>query len=266
MREVSTATEDLQTSLHTDASQMPRLGGPSLTQQVLDTMVSAIRRGAFPSGRLPPEDQLAEMMGVSRTTIRRALQSLEQIGLIERRPGRGTRLRPHARPELLALHGLVPFPSLLRELGYEVASKVSWWRRDTTDPELEMRLDRPAPGGSYQINVVLLADGAPAMAMSERFPVDVTSEPSDVDLQAGSIMFVSQKCFKQKIAHALATIEPRVTSSDDTNGGAALELPDGSPYLALHETFYSAEEVAVATSDVSVNPNIVTFATFRRFL
>lgn len=245
---------------------MPKLGGPSLTQQVLDTMVSAIRRGAFPSGRLPPEDQLAEMLGVSRTTVRRALQSLEQIGLIERRPGRGTKIRQHARPEMLALHGLVPFPSLLRELGFDVTSKVSWWRYDTTDPELELRLDRTAPGGSYQINVVLLADGAPAIAMSERFPVDVTSEPSDVDLQAGSILFVSEKCFKDKIAHALATLEPRVSSPDDTNGGVALELPEGTPYLALHETFYSAEEIAVATSDVAVSPNHVTFATFRRFL
>ena len=249
-----------------EALQMPHLGGPSLTQQVLDTMVGAIRRGAFPSGRLPPEDQLADTMGVSRTTIRRALQSLEQIGLIERRPGRGTRLRPHARPEILALHGLVPFPSLLRELGYEVTSKVSWWRLETTEPELEVRLGRTAPGGSYQIDVVLLANGTPAVAMSERFPSDVASEPSDIDLQAGSILFVSQKCFKSKIAHAVATIEPRVSSLDDAGGAIALELPEGAPYLALHETFYSEAEKAVATSEVSINPAFVTFTTFRRFL
>lgn len=245
---------------------VPHLGRTSLTQQVLDTMISAIRRGAFPSGRLPPEDQLAEMLGVSRTTVRRALQSLEQIGLIERRPGRGTRLRTHARPELLALHGLVPFPSLLRELGHEVTTKITWWRLETTDPELEMRLGRTAPGGSYQIDVVLLADGEPAIAMSERFPTDVASQPSDLDLQAGSILFISEKCFHEKIAHALASIEPRVASSTGINGGAALGLPDGSPYLALHETFYSADEVAVATSDVAVNPQYVTFLTFRRFL
>ena len=145
---IPNGAEDASDYKFTETALMPRLGGPSLTQQVLDTMVSAIRHGAFPSGRLPPEDNLAATLGVSRTTVRRALQSLEQIGLIERRPGRGTKLRRHARPELLALHGLVPFPSLLQELGYKVVSRVSWERYETTDPELEMRLNRDAPGGS----------------------------------------------------------------------------------------------------------------------
>ena len=108
-------------------ASIPRVGaGSSLTQQVLEAMVSAIRLGTFTDGRLPPEDELASQLGVSRTTVRRALQSMEQIGLIERRPGRGTHLRTHARPDLLALHGLVPFPTLLRELGHEVVSQVSW--------------------------------------------------------------------------------------------------------------------------------------------
>jgi GntR family transcriptional regulator len=234
---------------------------------VLEAMVRAVRLGAFASGRLPPEDELARQLGVSRTTVRRALQSMEQIGLIERRPGRGTKLRVHATPDLLALHGLVPFPSLLRELGYEVVSRVSWRRLDRVPPELAEQLEREVSGGSYELDVVLLANGEPAVRMLERFPTDVLgSVPSDEDLQAGSILFISERCFAQKIDHALATLEPRVAAGRDGEGAGALNFAPGEPYLALQERFFSAEEVPLATSEVSVNPRYVSFSVFRRFL
>jgi DNA-binding GntR family transcriptional regulator len=243
-------------------------GGTSLTRQVLEAMVTAIQRGAFPSGRLPPEDELARQLGVSRTTVRRALHSMEQIGLIERRPGRGTKLRVHARPDLLALHGLVPFPTLLRELGHEVASHVTWRASDVVPPELAVRLGRETEGGSYELDVLLLADGQPAVRMLERFPADVlATTPSDQDLQAGSILFISERCFADPIDHALATLEPCVVRDNgEDEGGIALKLEAGCPYLTLHEIFFSADEVPLAISEVSVNPRFVTFSVFRNFL
>jgi GntR family transcriptional regulator len=251
-----------------DGIPMPRVGSSSsLTQQVLEAMVRAIRLGVFTSGRLPPEDELASQMGVSRTTVRRALQSMEQIGLVERRPGRGTKVRAHATPDLLALHGLVPFPTLLRELGYEVASRVAWRRLDAAPPDLVIQLGREVVGGSYDIEVLLLADDSPAVKMVERFPVDVLkTSPQDQDLHAGSILFISERCFSLKIDHALAAIEPRVAGDAKGDTGLELGIDPGKPYLALHETFYSADEVPLATSEVSVNPAYVSFSVFRRFL
>ena len=248
---------------------VPRVGaGSSLTEKVLEAMVRAIRVGTFESGRLPPADELATQLGVSRTTVRRALQSMEQIGLIERRPGRGTRLRAHASPDLLALHGLVPFPTLLRELGHEVVSRVSWRLLDHVPPDLAMQTGRPSSESSYELDVLLLADDVPAVRMVERFPVDVLgSQPSDQDMQAGSILFLSERCFAEQIDHALATIEPRVAAGSEGDGaGSVLGLEPNSPYLALHEIFYSSEEKPLAISEVAINPAYVAFSVFRRFI
>ena len=46
--------------------------------------------------RLPPERQLAEMFGVSRSSIRDAIRTLEMSGLVEARQGLGTVVREHS--------------------------------------------------------------------------------------------------------------------------------------------------------------------------
>ncbi|PEG36802.1 GntR family transcriptional regulator [Mycolicibacterium agri] len=43
-----------------------------------------------PGGKLPPERQIAQSLGVSRASVRDAMQELAHKGLIERRTGRGT--------------------------------------------------------------------------------------------------------------------------------------------------------------------------------
>lgn len=242
---------------------VPRVRGNSLTSQVLDALVDAIRTGMFPDGRLPPEDQLADRLAVSRTTLRRALQSLEQLGFIERRPGRGTRLRRYLRPDMLALHGLVPFPVLLRELGHEVTSTVDW--RLVPEPPCELRacLNRTVEGPVYEARHLLRADGVPAIAMKERFPADVLArQPTDEDFAQGSILHLSSRCFLDKIDHAVATIVPSHGRVADN----PLSLEDGAPCLVLEELFYSAEEMPLATSLAFVNPRFVLFSVFRRFL
>ena len=72
------------------------------------------------------------MMNVSRTTIRSALQGLEQHGIVSRKRAVGTTIRGHIRPSALALQRLVGFDTLLREQGYPVRSEVSWERRTPT--------------------------------------------------------------------------------------------------------------------------------------
>ena len=55
------------------------------------TLEQMIRDGVIVhEERLPPERELAQHLGVSRTSLREALHELELKGLIDRRPGRGT--------------------------------------------------------------------------------------------------------------------------------------------------------------------------------
>ena len=61
---------------------------------VAEQILEAIRRGSFPpETKLPSEAELAQMMGVSRPTVREALSGLAAVGLIEARAGIGNFVR-----------------------------------------------------------------------------------------------------------------------------------------------------------------------------
>lgn len=61
-----------------------------LDEQIAASIADAILGGAFPPGStLPPERELAEQLGVNRTSLRQGLARLQHMGLIEARHGSG---------------------------------------------------------------------------------------------------------------------------------------------------------------------------------
>lgn len=62
-----------------------------LYEQIVQQIEQRFLSGALKVGdRLPPERELAEQFGVSRTAVREAVKALRQKGLVEIQPGRGT--------------------------------------------------------------------------------------------------------------------------------------------------------------------------------
>ena len=70
---------------------MEKMVRKSFPKQIADTIERKIRNEEYKIGdKLPPEPQLVEMFGVSRNTVREAVQSLIHSGLLESRQGDGT--------------------------------------------------------------------------------------------------------------------------------------------------------------------------------
>ena len=70
---------------------MKKLIKKSLPQQIADEIEERIKSGRYSIGeKLPTEPLLVEEFGVSRNTVREAVQSLTHSGLLETRQGDGT--------------------------------------------------------------------------------------------------------------------------------------------------------------------------------
>ncbi len=87
------APDDLETFLH--GQMRDAMAQPKRTKRtaVRLALTAAIREAVLgPGDRLPPETELADMLGVSLGTVQAALRQLQQVGVITRRRGDGSKV------------------------------------------------------------------------------------------------------------------------------------------------------------------------------
>jgi len=91
----------------------------SVTDDVFDQIAAEVVRGELPAGdALPSERRLAEVLGVSRPSVREALRRLRHAGLLDVRQGDVTTVRDFRRtagldllPQLLMAGGQIDVPT-----------------------------------------------------------------------------------------------------------------------------------------------------------
>ncbi|WP_254885890.1 FadR/GntR family transcriptional regulator [Streptomyces sp. NA02950] len=139
-------------------------------ETIVDVLENRLREDIFtgrhPAGTLlPPERELAEGYGVTRTTLKHAFGRLVQAGLLETRHGVGTRVRDYAR-----LGGADLLPMLVRHspdwigevfevrrsVGALIAERAA--ARATTAQKAELRALLTAVGEAGDTDAVQLAD------------------------------------------------------------------------------------------------------------
>jgi GntR family transcriptional regulator len=137
------------------------VGAPSLVDSAEQALHNWLAGGRYRQGdRLPPEHEVAAMLGVSRGTLRSALQRLEESGEIVRRQGSGTFVGRVAVPTALdeRLERLEPYSSLATRRGLTLSS-------------VDLRIDRRAVG--IEVGEALgLAPIAPALTVSRTLVAD----------------------------------------------------------------------------------------------
>ncbi|HYK32103.1 MAG TPA: FCD domain-containing protein [Streptosporangiaceae bacterium] len=101
-----TVTEGPGVLLQAAGAERPADRGLELAERI---MKHALRTGLGPGGRLPTERQLAQDLGITRSSVRYALGIMEADGHISREVGRGTYLRvPAATAEEGLYRGQIP--------------------------------------------------------------------------------------------------------------------------------------------------------------
>src|ERR1700758_2238161 len=131
-----------------------------LYAQVESVIIGRISNGSLPPGtRLPSEDNLVQEYAVSRTTIRAAIQSLIQRGLVEIRRGKGTFVtHPKITQELTELTGFVED---MQALGRHATAKVLDQQVVAANQVVSRQLELPQGTPVVRIQRVRLADGMP---------------------------------------------------------------------------------------------------------
>jgi len=133
------------TSLSVASDMTEPKEGP-LYARVHQALVEAIQRGKLAPGTvLPTEKELEKQYGVSRITVRRALDDLERAGLIERGRGRPARVAaPLVASTTMAIDQ--DLPSILEIGRGTVAHVLSYvWKMPSADEAQRLQVDASEP-------------------------------------------------------------------------------------------------------------------------
>lgn len=209
---------------------------------------------------MPPENELAERLGVSRTTVRSALQSLEQHGVLTRSPRRGTQVYAGLSPSMVILQRLIGFKRLLEESGHAV-EVVTNAKVVTAAPAAVYEGLAEAPGTPLQeIDRLFLAGGKPAILALNYVRADLfPHEPSAEDL-AQSPRAISSLLSGGPVDHSVVELIPRKATKEVVK---KLGLKPSEPYLLLKELHLSDTGQILGFSLIHVNDHFVRFRLHR---
>lgn len=205
-----------------------------LYQRVADDLLGAVREGS-PHDLLPSEPELTRHYGVSRGTVKQALDLLEQHGLIYRRQGKGTFI---AEPRILRAGPHVPsFSEDIRTRGHVPRIRVVEVDRSTLGDRQAAALGLAAGVGCWKVRRLFLADDEPLALVTSYIRADLVPELNGLDVEQ-SLYASLERRYGARPSWARDTY-----TAVKARGRTArlLQVDDGDPLLYSERTAYLAD-------------------------
>jgi GntR family transcriptional regulator len=222
---------------------------------VRDALRDQIMHGAFAEDdRLPSESALGAKFGVSRVTVRLALDALRRAGLIEGRQGKGYFVR--RLPAVQDLGRLQGFGEMMTPLGLDVRSEVVEVVDLAASAELQkvLRLERGAR--VVRISRVRIAGGAPLSYDVSHFPIDVGRRLEHLDLGHADIFALLERQLGIDLGYADVSLT--VTMADDQLAGR-LAVHRGDPLVRITRLTHDRARRPIDFEYLYVRPDAFQF-------
>lgn len=192
-----------------------------------------------PGSRIPSERELCEQFGVSRMTVRQAVDALVVAGVLQRVQGRGTFV---SRPRVDMQLRLTAFDDEMRRRHMSPSSRVLRADSRPAPAEVATALEIPAGDAVYYLYRVRLADGVP-MSLEENW-APAALLPGLLEPAPPSSLYAAflERGFPPSWGED--TIEATVVRAPDAD---LLGLPDGGAGLRITRRTFSSD-VAIGYS------------------
>jgi GntR family transcriptional regulator len=210
-----------------------------LSQQAIDRLRNLLQDGEYAVGtRLPSEPELAQRLGISRPTLREALQTLEDEGAIVRRHGVGTFV---AEPRPVLDAGLEVLESIEHMAGrtglrVEMGSVVISDRVTTEDEARGLGLAAPEPATA--VVRVILAGGTPVAHLTDVLPQGILRPEELGPGFHGSVLDTLLARGWPALSHSRTEL---LSVAADVGLAQALRIERGAPLMKLEARLFTAD-------------------------
>lgn len=223
-------------------SDIPLLqSGRPRHEQLSDWLREQVTSSHFAAhDQLPSEHDLGDLFSVSRITVRRALATLENEGLIYRRQGLGSFAAPPKLPQ--GLVRLTDFAQDMERAGLAASSRVLHHDPEIAPPAAAQALGLDEGTTVVRLDRLRLGDSAPVALDRTWLPLFYAQLLEGHDLAHETIYRVLERDYDIPVLRGHYRIEAILAGPDETK---ALDISEGAPLLLVERTSLSAGDRAI---------------------
>ena len=206
--------------------------------------------------QLPTETSLIERFGVSRPTVRKAIQNLAARGVVEIQRGKGTFVtRPKITQELTSLTGFVED---MQALGRNPSARVIEKQVVAADEAVAGHLTLAAGSLVVRIRRLRLADGEPVSFDETYLPREIGEKVITNDLEVEPIFSLLERKYDMPLVEAEYRLE---AVSAEPMVAEALGVATGSPLFLIERTSFVAGGRPVDYEKLYYRGDMIRFVT-----
>lgn len=205
-----------------------------LYDQLVDILTEKIEHEYRPGDLLPSERELSKYYGLSRTTVRLALQELERLGLVVRQHGRGTFVADRS-VQATNLSQTYSFTDQMRQMGRDPSTTILEFAEIDADKNLAEKMRVRMGDKLFKIERLRCADGMPMMVERTYMPMRKFMSLKRPMLEHASLYTVIEQVFHEKIRVAEEEFFASIARPADAH---LLGIGEGAPVLDLVRTTY----------------------------
>jgi GntR family transcriptional regulator len=213
------------------AGTQPKVTKQSAARQQVLELIQRLGVGTA----IPSERQLSVDLGVSRLTVRAALDDLAREGYLVRRRGSGTYVQ---QPKISQQLTMTSFSEDMRRRGMTPGSRTLSLTWELAGARLGRFLNVSPGAEIVVVKRLRLADGVSMAIETLHIPAAVVPGIAPHELE-GSFYELLRAKYGVEIVSATQTIEPTVTNEEES---AALGVPLHSPAFLFERTSRDADE------------------------
>ena len=202
----------------------------TLYDSIREDLLSKIKDGTYAEGQtIPSEIELAQAYGVSRPTVRQAVQLLADEGYLERRRRRGTIVtRPKVRQSFTMT--ISSFEDAMRLAGSLPRTNVLVFRTEPAGAEAARALGLPEGADVYRLVRLRYADDVPNVFVESYVPCEPYPGLEGFDLNQVSLYDAMERCGRPVVSAHRRLEAIRA----DGPTAALLDVEPGDPLLLFH--------------------------------
>lgn len=199
---------------------------------------ASLRQGRWRSGqRLPPERELAQGLGISRTSLRQALTALADAGRVRAAANRGWYVV--GVPISEGPNGFVSFSAQGMARGLAVGARILLQRVRAATLEEADTLGLAPTSPIVDLERLRSLDDVPICVSLDRMPAARVAPLIDRDLTDRSLTAALEEACG--IVTTRCTYEVEATAADEVRAGL-LGVAPGSPMLVTHEVLFDQRD------------------------